>query len=78
MNEPSEEHAHCFQSLYIAGHSGLALFMQYQDKSYISRAIQSGSCVQAPTVSCIVTLFECDSFGIFRFCGSYMREIDLI
>ena len=41
-------------------------------------AIQSGSCVQAPTVSCIVTLFACESFGICHFCGSYMREINLI
>ena len=65
---------HTASNLYIK----LALFMQYQNKSYVSRAIQSGSCVQAPTVSCIVKLFACESFGICRFCGSYMREIELI
>ena len=69
VNEPREEHAHCFQSLYKAGGSGMALVMQYWDESHLSKAIQSSSCVQAATVSCIVTKFACESFGICRFCG---------
>ena len=30
----------------------------------------------APTVSCIVTQFARESFGIWRFCAFCMREID--
>lgn len=78
MNEPSEKHAHCFQSLYKAGGSGLALFMQYQDKSHLSRAIQCGSCVQAPTVSCIVCSLRVKALEFVAFVVRVMREINLI
>ena len=36
-----------------------------------------GSCDQALTVSCIVTQFARESFGICGFRGSCMREYDL-
>ena len=39
---------------------------------------QPGSCNQALTVSCIVTQFAIESFGICRFRGSCMREVDLL
>ena len=68
--------AHCFQPLYKNGGSRLTLFMYYRDKSHLGS--QPGSCDQALTVSCIVTQFARESFGICRFCGSCMREYDLI
>ena len=40
--------------------------------------LQPGSCDQALTVSCIVTQFSRESFGICCFRGSCMREYDLI
>ena len=41
----------------IAGHRG---------KSHLGRANQPGACDQALTVSCIVTQFARESFGIYR------------
>ena len=41
-------------------------------------ACPPGSCDEALTVSCIVTQFARESFGISRFRGSCLREYDLI
>ena len=47
--------------------------------SPINRASPWGHVIRSfNTVSCIVTQFERETFGICRFRGSCMREIDLI
>ena len=71
---------HTASNLFITenGGSGPARLMYYRDKSHLGRASQPGSCNQALTMSCIVTQLARESFGVCRFRGSRMREIDLI
>ena len=53
-----------------------------QDSCMVTHTVHAhcspSSCDQALTVSCIVTQFSRESFGICRFRGSCMREYDLI
>ena len=63
--EPSEKHAHCFQSL--CKNSSFGPYPFYRDKRHLGRASQPRSCnlISPYTVHCIVTQFARESFGNF-------------
>ena len=76
---------HAASSLYIKmvaqgwpGSCNTGIKVNSAELASLTNWASPGHYNQAVTVSCIVTQFARESFGICHFCGSCMKEIDLI